>query len=136
MTRLTWEQYALAIAEAAKLRSEDPYMQVGACALRHDHTVAATGYNGALSGVKIDWSDRDKRRAHVIHAERNCLNYVRPGECELLVCTLLPCPECLTEIALKRIPRVMYKDEYSTDPAMAVKSYSKAEQAGIVLKQF
>ena len=30
----------------------------------------------------------------------------------------------------------MYKDEYSTDPAMAVKSYSKAEQAGIVLKQF
>jgi dCMP deaminase len=136
MTRLSWEQYALAIAEAAKLRSEDPWVQVGACALRYDHTVAATGYNGALAGVTIDWSDRDKRREDVVHAERNCLNYVSPGECELLVCTLMPCLECLTQIALKKIPRVMFKDVYTTDPSSAEKVFAKAKKVGIMIHQF
>lgn len=40
MVRLTWEEYTLALTEAAKLRSGDLYQQVGACALRYDHAVA------------------------------------------------------------------------------------------------
>ena len=136
MARLTWEQYALAIAEAAKLRSEDPYIQVGACALRYDHSVAGTGYNGALPGITIDWSDRDRRRAHVIHAEKNCLKYIREGECELLVCTLLPCPDCLEAISKMKILRVMFKDIYTTDPNVAKASFSCAVKYGIKLTQF
>ena len=136
MARPTWEEYALAIAEAAKIRSEDPYIQVGACALRYDHSVAATGYNGAKPGETIDWSNRDERRKHVVHAEKNCLEYVKEGECELLVCTLLPCPNCLEKIHKKRIPRVMFKEMYTTDPSVAIKSFEYAAANGINLKQF
>jgi deoxycytidylate deaminase len=133
--RLTWEQYALAIANAAKLRSEDPWIKVGACALRHDHSVAATGYNGAPAGVEIAWADRDKRRQDVVHAERNCLNYVIPGECYLLACTLLPCSDCLKEVAIKGIKQVVFKDMYTTDKVVAEKSFDTAKKYGIVLTQ-
>ena len=133
--RPTWEQYALNLAEAAKTRSEDPYMQVGACALRWDHSVAATGYNGVKPGETIDWSDRDKRRPFVIHAEKNCLRYVRIGECELLACTLLPCPDCLAEIARMRIPRVVYKELYTTNKEVAQQTFEDATKYGIDLKQ-
>lgn len=80
MNRLTWAEYALAMADVARLRSEDPYVKVGACVLRHDHSVAGVGYNGAPPGVEIDWSDRDERRKRVIHAETNALRYVSPGK--------------------------------------------------------
>ena len=47
------------------------------------------GYNGAPSGVDIDWSDRNARRERVLHAEANVLNFVKPNEVELLACTHL-----------------------------------------------
>lgn len=113
--RQNWDEYALGLASAASARSEDPWRQVGAAALRHDNSTAATGYNGTLPGLTVDWSDRPTRQKYVIHAERNCLNYVAPGECRLLACTYMPCPECLKEIALKRITRVVYAEEYSVN---------------------
>lgn len=131
--RLTWGEYALGLAIAAMARSEDPWYKVGACALRHDHSTAATGYNGAPPGVAIDWSDRNKRRESVIHAERNCLNYVQPGECSLLATTCIPCGECLAEIKLKRIPQVVYRDLYLTDPSLNEKWIAKAKSFGIEL---
>jgi dCMP deaminase len=112
MNRINWDDYALGLAYAARVRSEDPWRQVGAAALRHDNSTAATGYNGTIPGVTVDWSDRPARQIYAIHAERNCLNYVKPGECRLIACIYLPCPECLKEIALKRIPRVVYAEEY------------------------
>ena len=62
MKRLDWEEYALELARVAALRSEDPFMKVGACVLRHDNSVAGLGYNGAPPGIEIDWSNRDERR--------------------------------------------------------------------------
>jgi len=55
------------LAFVASERSEDPYLKVGACALRADNSIAGIGYNGAPSGVEIDWSDRDDRRQRVVH---------------------------------------------------------------------
>jgi dCMP deaminase len=111
MTRLTWDQYALNIAHAAASRSEDPFHQVGVALLRHDHTVAAVGYNGAPSGVDIDWSDRDSRRASVIHAEANALRYVRPGEVMTLASTMMPCANCVLLMSSYGIHRVVYSGE-------------------------
>ena len=85
--RLSWEEYALQLATAAAARSEDPYERVGACVLRLDYSVAGVGYNGAPSGVEIDWSDRDRRRERVVHAEVNALRYVRPDEGDILART-------------------------------------------------
>lgn len=119
--RLSLEQYAVLLAEAAAARSEDPFLQVGAALIRHDKTVAATGYNGAPPGIELDWSDRAHRRARVIHAEANALRYVRPGEVLFVATTHMPCGDCLKNIASYGIKLVVYKDllpiEYH-DPVM------------------
>lgn len=112
MKRLSWEQYALRLAQVAAMRSEDPYVQVGAVVLRSDNSVAGIGYNGAPSGVTIDWSSRDARRPYVVHAEINALRYVRPHECSILIVTLAPCASCLTVIATYGIKRIRYLNDF------------------------
>lgn len=111
MSRPSWELYALALAKTASSRSEDPWHKVGCALMRHDHTVAALGYNGAPTGIEIDWSDRDARRIHVIHAEANALRYVHPSEIELLATTMMPCAQCILLAAAYRIGRVVYLEE-------------------------
>jgi len=107
--RYDWITTSLILAEQiADLRCEDPYVQVGAVAVKKDKSFIL-GYNGAPSGVDIDWSDRDKRRPRVIHAEANALNYCRPGdEIEFLAVTHLPCKECIKLIKQKGIKTVYY----------------------------
>ncbi len=116
MSRITWDQYALNIAHAVASRSEDPYHQVGAVLMRPNHSIAAVGYNGAPSGVDIDWSDRDSRRAQVIHAEANALRYVVPGEVGTLATTMMPCAPCILLLSAYEIKRVVYSGEL--DPAV------------------
>tara|TARA_B100001094_G_scaffold332630_1_gene405565 strand:+ start:1081 stop:1494 length:414 start_codon:yes stop_codon:yes gene_type:complete len=113
--RISWEHYALGLAKAASLRSEDPYVKVGAVVFRHDWSVAGVGYNGAPAGIEIDWSDRDERRKRVIHAEINALRYVRPNEGHTLVCTLLPCSACVQAIAAHGIKKILYDKVYEID---------------------
>lgn len=112
--RLSWDEYALALAKTAALRSEDPYVQVGACCLRHDGSVCSLGYNGAPPGVNIDWIDRDNRRKFVLHAETNCLRYCSPNECKLMAVTMLPCTDCLRQIAGVGIKKVIFAELYSS----------------------
>lgn len=114
--RISWEQYAINLAYAASTRSEDPYRQVGSVCLRRvDNSVASVGYNGAPKGICIDWSNRDERRNKVIHSEVNCLRRTFPAECWLLACTLLPCNNCLKEIAAYGISKVVYGELYELD---------------------
>ena len=115
LQRISWYQYALKLAIVASERSEDPFMKVGACVLRHDNSVAGLGYNGAPPGVKINWVERDERRLRVIHAEVNALRYVSPGECYLLACSHLPCNDCLKTIASYGIKKVVYNEVYTRD---------------------
>ena len=115
MNRLSWEEYALSLANAASLRSEDPYMKVGACVLRKDWSIAGIGYNGAPAGIEIDWSNRDERRKRVIHAELNALRYVSPKEGYILACTLLPCRHCVQAMAAHAIQHVIYETVYKVD---------------------
>ncbi|MAH50820.1 deoxycytidylate deaminase [Candidatus Pacearchaeota archaeon] len=114
-SRLNWQEYALEIAKVASGRSEDPYLKVGSCVLRHDNSIAGVGYNGAPPGIEIDWSDRNDRRLRVVHAEVNALRYTRPGECYILACTLLPCNECLRMIASYGIKELVYQSVYDKD---------------------
>ena len=113
MTRPSWEEYALLLANTASLRSEDPYIKCGACVLRHDNSVAALGYNGSIPGYDIDWSDRDKRRPFVSHAERSALRYCKPGEAKLIAVTLSPCQHCIMDIAMFGIKKVIFQDDYN-----------------------
>lgn len=127
--RPSWEEYALILAAAASVRSEDPFVKVGACALRYDKSVAALGYNGAPKGVEINWDNREERLKRVVHAEVNCLSYCKPGEVELLATTLLPCSSCLTIIAAYGIKKVIFSSIYKRDDS----SISLSKEFGIVL---
>ena len=113
--RISWEEYALRLAETGAARSEDPFERVGACVLREDYSVAGIGYNGAPPGIKIDWTNRDSRRKRVVHAEVNALRYVRPNEGFLLACTLMPCQDCIKMVANYGIKRVYFREVYSRD---------------------
>jgi len=116
--RLTWDRYALNIAETASARSEDPYQKVGACALNKERMVVGVGYNGLASGKSPDsefWSDRDARRKYMIHAEANCLSLFKKNEADLIAVTLLPCSYCATMIAAYGIKNVIYKEIYKND---------------------
>ena len=116
--RISWERYALNIAQTASERSEDPHMKVGACALNNENMVLAVGYNGLASGKDVGqdfWENRDSRRPFMIHAESNCLSLLKKGQAKLLACTLLPCSSCATMIASYGIPKVVYRDVYKRD---------------------
>lgn len=115
IARPSWEEYALLLAETAKLRSEDCFLRVGACALRYDHSVAALGYNGAPPGIDIDWSNRDERRKRVVHAEVSALRFCKPGEIWLLASTISPCSDCIKQIATYGIKKVVFREEYERD---------------------
>lgn len=106
-SQIDWFRYAMKHALVARDFSEDPYVKVGSCALRDDHTIAACGYNGPPPGVEIDWSDRDERRNRVMHAEANCLRYCKPGEIKILAVTLMPCHVCAATIAAYKVPTVV-----------------------------
>jgi len=108
--RLTWPQTGIVLAhQIAYCRSEDIYLQVGAFAKKKDGSVIL-GYNGGVSGVPMDWTDRDERRKRVLHAESNVLNFCLPNQVEFLAVTHLPCSECLKVIAQKQIRMVYYSN--------------------------
>ena len=107
--RMVW---ALELAQVASTMSEDPYKKVGAVAMRPDNSIAAVSYNGAPPNVEIDWSDRDKRRIYVIHAETNLLRFIKPHECDRVALTLSPCVDCLKNMAAYGIETIMYEEKY------------------------
>lgn len=115
MKRLSWPEYALALAKVASLRSEDPFRKVGACALSHDNRVLGVAYNGLCSNKNVSekfWKDRDKRRPYMIHAEQNLLSLFKRNEARLLAVTLLPCEYCAKLICTWNIPEVYYTEDY------------------------
>lgn len=116
--RINWDEYALSLASIAKLRSEDPYRQVGACALDYENRVLGVAYNGLKSGTETTpefWQDRNRRRPYMIHAEANLLSLFKKGECKTIALTCSPCSACATLIAAHDIKRVIYCDEYEMD---------------------
>jgi len=117
--RISWEEYALRLAQTAALRSEDPYKKVGACALSYDNRVLGVSYNGLKSGKKVKkdfWYNREERRHYMIHAEANLLSLFKRNECKILACNLLPCENCAKLIAAWNIPTVVYNEEYNLAP--------------------
>jgi len=129
--RLSWPRTAINLAyEIARSRSQDPYLQVGAVAIKKDNSILV-GYNGAPSGIEIDWSNRDERRAKVLHAEVNVLNYCKPNEVKFLASTHMPCPECVKIIAAKNIDLVFFAEYPENYPREF--SFELAKEFGITL---
>jgi len=136
--RLNWTEYALALAETAALRSEDPWLKVGAVVLRPDRSVASIGYNGAPSGVQLNWDDRESRRPYVIHAEANALRYVTPMDTRggLLAVTHRPCMNCLPLISAYGIKEIFYLGEINQETYPPDQLNRIADRLGIHVKKY
>lgn len=118
MSRVTWDEHALILAYSATLRSEDPYVRVGACALDHNNHVLGVAYNGLAPGKNVSedfWLDRDARRPYMIHAETNLLARFGIGEAKTIAITLQPCASCAQQIVAHKIKRVIYSEVYTKD---------------------
>jgi dCMP deaminase len=81
--------------------------------------------------MQEDWTDRDRRRLFVVHAEQNALRYIRPDECGLIAVTTLPCNDCLKAIASYGIKRVVYGESYEFDSS----TEEIAEKFGVELRK-
>lgn len=51
---IEWEDYFMALAMVASMRSKDPECQVGACIANSDNVVVGMGYNGFPYGCSDD----------------------------------------------------------------------------------
>ena len=117
-SRISWEKYALKLAEVAALRSPDPFRKVGCSVLDSENRIISLGYNGLAKGKEVSddfWKDRDKRRPFMIHAEMNALSLIKRGSGKLLASTLLPCSCCANVIAAHGIETVIFSEIYEND---------------------
>lgn len=126
-------EYAMALAQVASLRSEDPYRKVGAAALDFDNRVIGTAYNGLAPGYNADegfWDDREARQKFMLHAEVNLCSLFRRGEVKLVASTTMPCTACMQTLCAYGVREVYYREVYHASDAPQI-----AELYGIRLEQ-
>ena len=116
---ISWDEFFMKVAIAAKLRSKDPNTQVGACIADTHHRILSVGYNGTPAGLDDDefpWESTgdpltDKHN-YVIHAEANAiLNYrgsLKDLDRATVYVTLFPCHECAKTLVQAGIGEVVY----------------------------
>lgn len=117
--RISFEEMAIKMAEAAALRSEDQHKKVGCSIINKEGRLLSIGYNGVRPRQKINasfWSNREERRKYVIHAETNALSCMSRYDAPyLLASTLLPCSACAINIASYQIEKILYLEDYDID---------------------
>lgn len=132
-TRISIAQYAIALAEVAGLRSEDPFRKVGAAALDFDNRVIATAYNGLAPGFDAPegfWDDREKRQKFMLHAEINLCSLFRRGEARIVATTTMPCTACMQTLCAYGVKEVYFREIYKASHAPEI-----AKTYGIKLEQ-
>lgn len=133
--RPTFVRHAMNLANAASLRSEDPYCKVGACVIDANGVVMGVGYNGTLAGLTIDWKDREGRRDLVVHAEANALRYTTPDKVQggILAVTHFPCTACTLMAASYGIEAISWCEPPDWDRYPAAPTQRVARVAGMRL---
>lgn len=110
-TQEEWDAFFYVMAEHAATRSKDPDRRVGAVLVSADRRQVSFGYNGfppEIPDLPSLLADRDFKREHMLHAERNCLAqspFPTPG-CSLYV-TRFPCFECAGRILGADVARIV-----------------------------
>lgn len=124
---ISWDEYFMAVAKLAGMRSKDPNTQVGACIVSKEHKILSMGYNGFPTGCSDDefpWArvgeTVDTKYAYVCHAELNAiLNYRGNLEGATLYVSMFPCNECAKAIIQSGIRKVVYgNNKYDGTPSV------------------
>ena len=121
--RISIPQYAMALAQVASLRSEDPFRKVGAVAIDHANRVIGTAYNGLAPGFNADaefWVDREARQKFMLHAEVNLCSLFTRGTVKLVAVTTKPCTSCMQMLCAYGIREIYYRDDYAGSEADAL----------------
>lgn len=136
--RLTIPEYAMALAEVASLRSEDPYRKVGAAALDWDNRVIATAYNGLAPGFEAPerfWDDREGRQKFMLHAEVNLCSLFKRGEVKIVATTTMPCTACMQTLCAYGVQEIYYRDLYHESDAPEIAALYGIRLEQIVLEE-
>lgn len=131
MSRISWDEYFMSMAELASRRSTCLRRQIGAVIVR-DNQVLATGYNGAPKGL-VNCCDINKcvrqemgipsgerhELCRAVHAESNAITQcaVNGVSCKggTMYVTASPCVMCLKQIINAHIVRIVAKEMYPDD---------------------
>jgi len=122
MSRVSWNEYFMQIAEQVSTRATCNRLHVGAVVVR-DKTILSTGYNGSIKGTPhCDDADHQMVDGHcvrTVHAEANSLiqaarNGVKIEGAEMYV-TAFPCYGCFKLIANSGIKTVFFRNAYRVD---------------------
>ena len=114
---ISWDEYFMAVAQLAGMRSKDPSTQVGSCIVSDEHKILSMGYNGLPTGCSDDefpWS-RDGRPIYV---------------------TLFPCNECAKAIIQSGIRNVVYDSDKYAEADSTIASKRMFDAAGVTYRQY
>ena len=142
---ISWDEYFMAVAKLAGMRSKDPNSQVGACIVSEDNKILSMGYNGFPKGCSDDdfpWEregdELSTKYVYVVHSELNAiLNY--GGETlkgAKLYVSLFPCNECAKAIIQSGIKTVIYDCDKYAGTFSVMASKKMMESAGVKYYQY
>ncbi len=144
---LNWDEYFMASAMLASLRSKDPNTQVGCTIVSEDNIILSQGYNGAPIGWKDEnfpWARsgeyHDTKYPYVVHSEANAITHCIGQGISLkdsrIYVTLFPCNECAKLIVQAGIKEVIYfSDKYKgTESNIAAKRIF--DNCGVYYREF
>ena len=146
MSRPSWDEYFISIAEMVSTRSTCLRRKVGAVFVK-DRRIISTGYNGPPSGLKhceevgclreklgVPSGERHEL-CRGLHAEQNAIIQAAlhgvSTKGAILYCTHCPCSLCTKMLINAGINRVIYKEGY---PDWLAKKIAK--EAGLPMVQF
>lgn len=123
MTRQSWPEYFMELAEKLATRSTCDRASVGAVIVNSDNRIVSTGYNGSVANNPhcddVGHTLRDGHCIATIHAEINAITYCAKEGVALkgttLYVTHFPCLNCTKSIIAAGITKVVYKNDYRVD---------------------
>lgn len=95
--RPDWDQYFMAMAHLASVRSHDEQTQVGCVIVNDKNHIISIGYNGFPAGTKDDKLPRKRpgKYPFMLHAEQNAIsNMIIKSENLRAYVTAYPCSIC------------------------------------------
>ena len=143
---ISWDEYFMAVAKLAGMRSKDPNSQVGSCIVSNDNKILSMGYNGfplGCSDEDFPWEREaedplDTKYIYVTHSELNAILNYRGGSLEgsKIYVSLFPCNECAKAIIQSGIRTVIYDcDKYDKTPAV-IASKRMFDAAGVQYRKY
>ncbi len=143
---ISWDEYFMAIAKLAGMRSKDPNSQVGACIVGKDHKILSIGYNGfpiGCSDEEYPWERENDdplltKYPYVAHGELNAILNYRGGSLEgaTIYVGMFPCNECSKAIIQCGIKRLVYSLNKYPNSASVIASMRMLSSAGIEVVRY